>query len=137
VRKQPALAIVKYTEFLSQISTDKAARIIVAVLDTGYKPSTAPVGNSATILPAVSLVAGETAEDGNGHGTLNINLLAALVPLKEVQILPIKVLDNVGRGTTSTIVQGFATARERSARIIYVPVGEPRAALRSGRQIGG
>jgi hypothetical protein len=122
VLSQPALAQVGYQDLLRKAASARPKRMVVAVLSTGYAGAAAP-RDRAEILPVENLVDDETPEDGNGHGTDVANLLAALVPFEEVQILPVKVLSNNGTAPTERIVEGFARSIDRGARIIVAPLG--------------
>ena len=107
VRNQDALQQVAYPALMRAAAGDRAAPIVVAILSTGYTPGVEPPGPAATIRPVMNLVAGEGPEDGNGHGTTVTNLMAALIPFAEVELLPVKVPGASGGGQLTDIQAGF------------------------------
>lgn len=119
---QPALRQIDYAGLLARAAGSAAQPLTVSVLSTGYTPGAAPL-QGAEILPVESLVAGEEGLDRNGHGTTVVNLLAALIPYREVKILPIKVLSDSGSGVMSDIIRGFERSVSMGARLIVVPLG--------------
>jgi hypothetical protein len=123
VRNQDALQQVAYPALIRAAAGDRAAPIVVAILSTGYTPGVEPPGPAATIRPVMNLVAGEGPEDGNGHGTTVTNLMAALIPFAEVELLPVKVLGASGGGQLTDIQAGFDRSVELGARIIVAPLG--------------
>ena len=127
IRSQPGLAPIKFPEFVHLARGKSKQELVVAVLSTGYSPGAEPLGETARILPTLSMLPAETGLDGNGHGTWVVNLLAALIPYKQVQVLPIKVLDDTGSGSDSTVLQGLEKAAELRAGVILVPLGKSGA----------
>ena len=123
IRSQPGLAPIKFPEFVQLALGKSKQKLVVAVLSTGYSPGAEPLGEAAEVLPTVSMVPGETGLDRNGHGTWIVNLLAALIPYKQVQVLPIKVLGDAGSGADSTILAGLNEAVDRRAGVILLPLG--------------
>ncbi len=106
------------------------AGITVAVLDTGLDLEH-PDFAGRDIL-AESFVAGETAQDGNGHGTHCIGtscgpFLPETGPrygvAHEARILAGKVLSDAGSGTDAEILAGMNWAIENGAQIISMSLG--------------
>jgi hypothetical protein len=64
-----------------------------------------------------------TADTGVGHGTAIAALIAVAAP--EAQIIPIRVLDDEGRGTSFDIANGILAARSRGADVINMSLGAP------------
>ena len=100
-------------DYLSKISSNigfaNLKDVVVAVLDTGidtdhtmFKNRIAP--NGKNFVSTTSAV--YEYEDDFGHGTHVSGIIAEATP-SNVKILPIKVLDNSGRGYTSGIVLGL------------------------------
>ena len=98
----------------------------VAVVDTGVAPH-----------PDLSLVAGwdfvdDDADplDGNGHGTHVAGTIAAaengrgvVGVAPQASIMPIRALDDSGRGSSADSAAGFAYAAEHGARIVNASIG--------------
>lgn len=109
---------------------------IVAVLDTGVDVShpalvgkIAPGGfNFVSMNSDVSDIATGTDTDGDqlfdelvGHGTFIAGAVAVTAPA--AKILPVKVLDSNGAGTTFRVVQGIYHAVENGAHVINLSFG--------------
>ena len=123
IRAQPALTLVNYPamlDWLKEMGDRKPTKIVV--LDSGYTPSDPPL-TAPVIAPGVSFVGGEPALDLNGHGNMVTNLLAALLPMSEFEILPGKVLNNSGSGRESDILAGMVHAIEGDASVVCMALG--------------
>ena len=100
--------------------------IVIAVLDTGVARShPALVGHllsgTSTLYttgPAQSEeeVADGTNNKGVGHGTMIAGIIARLAP--SVKILPIRVLNSDGTGTTLSLIRGIRYALDHGAKVI-------------------
>jgi hypothetical protein len=123
VRTQPALQLMAYDRLLALAGSAQPRPLTVAVLSTGYSAGIVPPEPAPEILPVENVVDGEGPEDANGHGTHVVSLMAALIPFREVRILPVKVLDSDGRGHSDVILRGVERALERDADILVAPVG--------------
>lgn len=115
-------------------AASQGAGIVVAVLDTGVDASH-PVFAGA-VLPGVDFVdldgdADDSADgidqDGDGtvdelagHGTFVAGIIRFIAP--EAMILPIRVLDDEGRGTGWTIIRGMFAAIDAGAEVINVSI---------------
>lgn len=100
----------------------------VAVLDTGLDASHPDLGSRAT---RASFVVGESADDGNGHGTHTAG--TACGPERpaegprygiayDAKIFAGKVLNNAGKGTDSTMLDGITWAIQQGCRIISMSI---------------
>jgi putative cell wall-binding protein len=111
--------------------TTGASSVVIAVLDTGVSPGP-EFGNR--LLAGIDLVNGDSdAADDNGHGT-SVAMVAAAGGSDGVgvagmcwtcRILPVKVLDSKGAGSSSDIAQGIAWATDRGADVIIMSLGGP------------
>lgn len=109
-----------------------SAGIVVAVLDTGLH-----VGASEqplSVLPGRDFVNDDfDADDDNGHGTHiasiiaqstdNLTQAAGMAP--GVTLLPVKVLNENGRGTVSDLAEGIKWAADAGARVINLSLALP------------
>lgn len=103
---------------------------VIAILDTGVDPTHEDLSNK--LLPGYNFVDGNNnARDDNMHGTHvagiaaaefnNAKGIAGIAP--DAMILPVKVLDKVGIGTSSQVVQGLAFAVDNGADVINMSFG--------------
>ena len=106
------------------------ARVVVAVLDTGVDLSHPDLRNR--LVEGRSFVTGRSGPaDDNGHGTHVAGIIAAEadngVGVSGVapgcRVMPVKVLDAEGGGTTGDIVAGMVWAADHGARIINLSLG--------------
>jgi subtilisin family serine protease len=106
--------------------------IEVAVLDTGVA-STHPELSGRTV-QSQSFVAGESVEDGHGHGTHCIGTACGsrgngIQPrygvAPEALIFAGKVLNNKGRGVDADILAGIEAAVARGSRVVSMSLGAP------------
>lgn len=103
------------------------AGITVAVVDTGVDTSHPDLaGSFVTGYNAMSGEAG-TVTDNNGHGTHVAGIIAGHGAVAGVapaaRIMPIRVMDSAGYGTTYKIITGVIWAVNNGADIINVSVG--------------
>jgi|GEM_PF-4758421 len=122
--------------------TTGSPEIIVAVLDSGVNAHTELAGR---ILSGYDFVNGDNdTSDDNGHGTHVAGVVAARgnngVGAAGVawnsRILPVKVLDNIARGSTANIIAGIQYAVDNGARILNLSLGQidPDPALQAALQ---
>jgi hypothetical protein len=99
--------------------------VIVAVIDSGIDIHHPFFGNK--VLPGANTVAGESNDlvhDRNGHGTAMAGIIADVTHgIPEIKILPIKALDNWGRGEGQWISDAIDIAIARGADIINMSLG--------------
>lgn len=96
--------------------------IVIAILDTGFSPHPDLPKPIAT----KSFIAGQSVEDGNGHGTHCAGTAlgrAGLGVALGADIIVGKVLSNQGSGSTQGIVEGVNWAIEQGADIISMSIG--------------
>lgn len=99
--------------------------IRVALLDTGIKSD---IGNLASYIQETGINASGSGDmgntiDDNGHGTAMAQVIVSALEengknADSMKILPVKVLDNSGYGTTLTAYLGMKAAMEQGADII-------------------
>lgn len=102
--------------------------IRVAVLDTGIDWTHPDL--AANVKGAVSFVPGETAMDGNGHGThcagtigAAINGFGVVGVAPEASLYAVKVLPNAGSGNWSYLIAGLAWCVKNKIRIASMSLG--------------
>lgn len=86
----------------------------VAVLDTGVNYNHPDFEGMAR--PGWSPIDGKDGLDNSGHGTYVAGIIHQIAP--EATILPVRVLDSLGVGTISNVVEGTYWAYENGATII-------------------
>ena len=144
-------------EALDRNPTDGAG-VIVAVIDSGvafggggaFPVRTAPDLGGTTFLPGLDLIDGGppfdegTASDPDrpfqslrfGHGTFVASVIAATIDnglagasvAPRVSILPVRVLDVDGFGTTSQVAEGIHFAAREGAQVINLSLGATQGA---------
>lgn len=109
-----------------------SARTVIAVLDTGVDYGHPDL--QGAFVPGYDFVAKEPlAADDNGHGTAAAGVIAARTHNREGQagicwscsLMPVKVLDATGWGTSSAVAAGIVWATENGARVISLSLGGP------------
>ncbi|MDY6796389.1 MAG: DUF5719 family protein [Actinomycetota bacterium] len=123
--------------YLPQIGADRAWEVevgrddvVVAVVDTGVDASHPDL--AGRILSGYDFVDGDgSACDHNGHGTHVAGIIAAsgedgtgVTGLAwRIRILPVKVLDDGGRGYYSDVIEGIRYAADNGAGVINLSLG--------------
>lgn len=108
----------------------KGSGVTVAVLDTGVKSSHSDL--SGKVLSGTDYVSpGTSANDENGHGTHVAGIIAAthnnsrgiagMAP--SAKILPVRVLDRNGSGTSANVAKGILYAASHGAKVINMSLG--------------
>ena len=108
----------------------KGSGVKVAVIDTGVKASHSEL--SSRVLSGRDYVApGTSAHDENGHGTHIAGIIAAVQNNRRgiagmapsAKILPVRVLDRYGSGTSANVAKGIIYAANRGAKVINLSLG--------------
>jgi hypothetical protein len=133
-RLQPHLVQIRWTP-----PARRAVRPLVAVLDTGVDPRTPDLRGRLDLARARSFAPGTGGAlvDREGHGTHVAGIIAAVSDngvgvsgVAAARILPVKIADQAGNATTSSLVRGIRYAIARRARIVNVSFGgDGRSAL--------
>lgn len=104
--------------------------VIVAVVDTGVQADHPDL--QGKLLKGTNFVNPDAAPDDDvGHGTHVAGIIGALVNNDEGvaglswynKILPVKVLDNSGAGSTYSVAQGIIWATDQGAKVINMSLG--------------
>jgi len=119
----------------------RGAGVTVAVLDTGVDPSHEVFAGRLTTYGFDCIdfdqYPWETSngldddgdgqiDEGFGHGTMVAGLIALVAP--EARIMPIRVLDDDGRGTLFGVAKGIIAASAHGANVINASFGTPQVA---------
>lgn len=112
--------------------TTGSRTLVVAVVDTGVD-SSHPDLEGATVAGYDFVNGDADASDDHGHGTAVAGVIAARSNNHRgsagvcwsCRIMPVKVLDAAGIGSTSTIAAGIIWAVDRGARVINLSLGAP------------
>lgn len=111
-----------FDSFVSNNSSRFTGTGVVAVIDTGV--DAAHPFLSGRLLPGYDVIDGDNSpNDGNGHGTHVSGIILDCVGNAPVSILPIRVLDNKGSGTDSSIIAGIRYAATHNADVINLSLG--------------
>ena len=112
----------------------KGSGVTVAVVDTGVKSSHTDL--SGRVLSGTDFVApGTSANDENGHGTHIAGIIAAVANNSKgvaglapsAKILPVRVLDRSGSGTSAGVAQGILYASSHGAKVINMSLESPQS----------
>ncbi|MCW2799045.1 MAG: hypothetical protein JWQ70_517 [Aeromicrobium sp.] len=104
--------------------------VVVAVVDTGVSASHPDL--KGRVLSGTDLVApGTSANDENGHGTHVAGIIAAVAGNKRgiaglannARILPVRVLDSKGSGSSDDVANGIIWAVKHGADVINLSLG--------------
>ena len=113
---------------------NRGSGVTVAVVDTGVKSSHTDL--SGNILSGADYVApGTSANDENGHGTHIAGIIAALYNnsrgiagmAPRAKVLPVRVLDRNGSGTSANVAKGIIYAADRGAKVINLSLGSTQS----------
>ena len=115
------------TDFLSDYTTDT---VTVAVIDSGYEYYDSEIPSDKAYFNN-RIVSGYNAIDGNDnvsdltsnkHGTVVAGIIADSTP-ENVKIMPIRILNSAGRGSTATLLAAYQWAVDNGADIINMSLG--------------
>lgn len=107
-----------------------ANNVIVAVVDTGV--DLAHPDLQGQLLPGYNVISGnDNPQDDVGHGTHVTGVISALVNNKLGvagmtwfnKVLPVKVLDQTGAGSTYSVAQGIIWATDHGAKVMNLSLG--------------
>lgn len=110
--------------------TKGSSSVTVAVVDTGVQADHPDL--QGQLLPGYNAISGsETPDDDVGHGTHVSGIIGAQVNNGEGvagiswynKILPVKVLDSSGAGTTYSVAEGVIWATDHGAKVINLSLG--------------
>jgi subtilisin family serine protease len=108
----------------------RGAHVTVAVLDSGVDAGHPDL--QGAVLPAIDLTQTGT-DDVYGHGTAVAGVIGARANNHlggaglcwDCSLLPIKVLDNAGRGSMDVVAEGIVKAADLGVRVISMSLGGP------------
>ncbi len=115
------------TDFLSDYTADT---VTVAVIDSGYEYYASEVPKDKAYFNN-RIVSGYNAVDesddvsdvtSNKHGTVVAGVIADSTP-ENVKIMPIRILNSAGRGSTATLLAAYQWAVDNGADIINMSLG--------------
>jgi subtilisin family serine protease len=113
-----------YADYLK--NNGKLTPVLVAVLDTGVDASHPHLAGRIASGGYDFAFNDFDPKDGDGHGTHVSGTIVDLTPgLTNIKILPVKVMDDKGRGTFLTMANGLRYAADKSARVINMSLGGP------------
>lgn len=122
--------------------------ITIAVIDSGVDPDHPDLKDN--VLPMIDILAESgkedtyqvdnqlidySGQDGNGHGTHVTGILGALINNKEgiagiagnINILPIKAVDHLGKTSSTLATKAILKAIEKNVDVINLSVGGPKS----------
>jgi len=110
-------------------ATARGAGAVIAVVDSGVQRTHPDL--AGRLLPGTDIVDGGPPDDGDGHGTHvsgiavaatgNGTGIASVAP--SAKILPVRVLDDSGAGTSEDVAAGIDYARRSGADVINLSLG--------------
>ncbi len=112
-------------------ATADGAGQVIAIIDTGVDLSHPDL--QSALVDGINLVTpGTPPQDDNGHGTHVAGIAAAITGngvgvsgmAPQARIMPVKVLDRQGSGSSATIAAGIDWATEHGATVINLSLGE-------------
>lgn len=116
---------------------------IIAIVDTGVYAAHPDLRDK--VLPGYDFVnEDDDPSDDNGHGThvagiiaASINKAAGIAGVSPgSRIMPLKVLDAAGAGSTSNVARAIIWATDHGARIVNLSLGSPKVSSALGDAIG-
>ena len=120
-------------------ATGSGSGIVIAVVDTGVDLAHEDLKDK--IVPGIDCVGGcregSSGQDAEGHGTHVAGIAAAATSNNRgiagtaptARIMPVRVLDENGRGTAADISSGIRWAADHGAKVINLSLGGPAQAF--------
>ncbi len=130
--KQWGLSAIKLTDAWEKVSSTEREEIVIAILDTGVDLDHPDLQNS--IVPGYDFINDDNdPNDDRRHGTHVAGIAAAIADngigiagtASGVKIMPVKVLNSEGLGTTQNIIDGIYWAVDNGADVINMSLGAP------------
>jgi thermitase len=121
---------VKANEAWDKVSVSQRSTVTIAIVDTGIALSHPDLG--ANIVRGYDYVNNDSdPNDDNNHGTHCAGIAAAIVNngvgvagiAGGAKLMPVKVLNSGGSGSTSAIVQGMRYAADNGAKVLSMSLG--------------
>jgi subtilisin family serine protease len=101
--------------------TSTGRGVTVAVVDSGVDATNAFL--APRLVPGHDFADGTgSTKDGEGHGTHVAGIVAQVAP--DARIMPVKVLDSAGRGSTQTFAAGVLWAADHGAGVINLSIDQ-------------
>lgn len=110
-----------YNQYL-QTATPLSEEVVVAVVDTGVDSSHEFLAERVIPVNKNFVDSTPNSNDKHSHGTHVAGIIADMT-LPNVKILPVKVLDNAGRGTALSVYNGIMFAIQQKCSIINMSLG--------------
>lgn len=112
----------KYASYLKKNKKNK--KIIVAVIDSGVQSDHSYL-KGRVLSTGYDFVDGDSNPgDRNGHGThVAGTVVDCTKSLKKVKILPVRVMDENGQGTTFATIMGVNYAVKKGAKVMNISIG--------------
>ncbi|AJD92172.1 hypothetical protein JMA_28550 [Jeotgalibacillus malaysiensis] len=129
-------ADIQYEGLLEHLKQKQLPDKIVAVLDTGVDHTLADLRENVLVAKGFNMIDENTnAIDNHGHGTHVAGVIAAdnnngysMAGINQsVKIMPVKVLNDEGRGTNEQVARGIKYAVDNGAHVINMSLGSSEA----------
>lgn len=112
-----------FDSFVSKYASSFSGTGVVAVVDTGVD-STHSFLKGRVLSSGYDFIDGDsTPNDGHSHGTHVAGTIIDCVGSAPVSILPVRVLNNQGEGTSSIVAAGIKYAADHNADVINLSLG--------------
>lgn len=110
--------------------TRGSSNVVIAVVDTGVQLDHPDLATK--LVPGYDVIDGDDdPSDGHGHGThvagtaaaITNNAIGGAGTCPECRVMPVRVLDDNGSGTSLTVAEGIIFAANNGAQVINLSVG--------------
>ncbi|MBR2765952.1 MAG: S8 family serine peptidase [Blautia sp.] len=115
-------SVIGADKYAAYVSGKTSSSIKVAVVDTGVS-SHSFLGNRITSDGYDYVRGGNNPQDYNGHGTHVAGTIVDCTPGLKVNIMPVRVLDAFGYGSTLNVANGIRYAVNHGAKVINLSLG--------------